>query len=103
MKNLEFNITSRDEQFRVGKISPVDLLAISTQIDFEKLQQTKSLIEFCLECTEVKLGDHWAPVKVKGREVYCPVGIEEDIFALNEIFTFIMSEVIVKAFTKSSE
>ena len=42
MEQKEFKIDSRKEQFRVGQISPVDLLAISTIIDFENLHELRS-------------------------------------------------------------
>ena len=103
MTEQEFKINSRKESFRVGKISPVDLMAITTLIDFEKFEANKTLITFCLENTEVLVGEKWLPVKVKGREIYQPMGIESDFVALNEIFVWMMENVISKTFTKSSE
>lgn len=104
MTNQEFTIDSRKgTKFRVGKISPVDLMAITTMIDFEKFETNKTLITFCLENAEVLVGEKWLPVKTKGREVYQPLGIEGDFVALNEIFIWMMENVISKTFTKSSE
>ena len=103
MKEKEFKIESRSEQFRVKKISPVDLMAISTQIDLENLSMTKTLIKFCLENVEVKVGEAWLPVKMTDKEIYQPKDIVDDMTALNEIFVYMMEEVIVKVFTKSSE
>ena len=99
----EFKINSRKEEYRVANISPVDMLAISTQIDFENFKMTKVLIQFCLENTEVKMGEKWLPVKMKDKEIYQPRDIVNDFTALNEIFTYMMSEVIAKVFTKSNE
>ena len=90
-------------QFRVGKISPVDLMAVTQIIDFEKFEANKTLITFCLENTEVLIGEKWLPVKTKGREIYQPMGIENDFIALNQIYLYIMENVIAKTFTKSSE
>lgn len=103
MTNEEFKIESRSETFRVAKISPVDLMAITSLIDFEKFETNKALIGFCLENVEVKVGEKWLPVKMKAREVYQPLGIENDFAALNEIFIWMMENVISKTFTKSSE
>lgn len=103
MEQKEFKIKSREETFRVGQISPVDLLAISTQIDFENFNMTKILIQFCLENTEVKMGEKWIPVKTKGRELYYPKDIVNDLIAMNEIFTWMMENVIVAVFQRSSE
>ena len=100
----EFKIESLPNQtFRVAKISPVDLMAITSTIDFEKFETNKTLITFCLENSEVLMGEKWLPVKTKGREVYQPMGIESNLIALNEIFVWMMENVIAKTFTKSSE
>lgn len=99
----EFKIESRQEQFRIAKISPIDLLAISTQIDFDNFKATKTLIQFAIENIEVKIGEKWLPVKTKDKEIYWPKDIVNDFMALNELFTYMMTEVIVKVFQKSSE
>lgn len=103
MDQKEFKIKSREEQFRVGQISPVDLLAISTQIDFENFKMTKTLIQFCLENIEVKMGEKWIPVKTKDRELYYPKDIVNDFIAMNELFTWMMENVIAAVFQRSSE
>lgn len=104
INHTEFTIDALpNEQLRVANISPVDLLAITTQIDFEKLQQTKTLITFCLENVEVKQGASWVPVKSKDREVYFPMGIENNLVALNQIFEYMMTNVITMAFQPSEE
>lgn len=100
----QFEINSRKgATFRVAKISPVDLLAITQTIDFENFKATKTLINFCLENAEVKVGEKWLPVKVKDKDIYQPMGIENDFTALNEIFVWMLENVITKTFTKSSE
>lgn len=104
MTYQEFNIEAWPTHiFRVGKISPVDLMAITATINFEKFETNKTLIAFCLENAEVKVGEKWVSVKSKGREVYQPLGIENNFDALNEIFLWMMENVIGKTFTKSSE
>lgn len=104
MKVLEIKIDSMpDYEFRTKSISPVDLLAITTQTDFEKFAQTKALYAFALENMEVKIGEKWFPVKLPGREVYMPTDIEENLTALNELIAKFLDEVVAKTFTKSSE
>ena len=103
MTQKEFTIESRKEQYRIGKVTPIELLSISAVLDLEKLAQVTEFITFALEHVEVKMGETWQPVKAKGREVYMPLGIDEDIPALNEIVAYMLKEVVSKAFTKSSE
>ena len=103
MTHEEFRIESLpDQAFRVAKISPVDLMAITQTIDFDKFEANRTLINFCLESAEALMGETWMPVKTKGREVYQPMGIEGNIIALNEIFLWMMENVVAKAFTRSS-
>ena len=103
MEQKEFKLDSREEQFRVAKISPIDILAISTQIDFENFKMTKTLMQFCIENVEVKMGEKWLPVKVKDKEIYQPKDIVNDFVALNEIFIYMMENVVTAVFPKSSE
>ena len=78
-------------------------MAITQTIDFEKFETNKSLISFCLENAETLVGEKWLPVKIKNQEVYQPMGIESNILALNEIYLYMMENVIAKTFMKSSE
>ena len=103
MKLQEFKITNDDNLYRIGKITPIELLASSTLIGGENLNMTMDLFKFALEHAEVKLGEKWFPVKAKDAEVYSPNGIENNMLALNEIAKYIFKEAIVKSFTKSNE
>lgn len=104
IQGQEFTIKSRKkDKFRIAKISPVDLLALTTQIDLSNFQQTKVIFTFALEHIEVKVAETWMPVKVVGREVYQPSGIEEDMNAMNELVMYFLNEVIAKTFTQSSK
>ena len=103
MIQKEFKIDSREEQFRVAKISPIDMMAISTQIDFESFKMTKTLMQFCVENVEVKIGEKWLPVKMKDKEIYQPKDIVNDFVALNEIFIWMMENVVTAVFQKSNE
>ena len=49
----EFTIKNRTETFRVTKISPIEMLSILPQIDFDNMSKTKTLYTFCLEHIEV--------------------------------------------------
>lgn len=100
----EFTIEScPNTTFRDGYVSPVDLLAISTQVDFDAFSKTKELFSFALEHTEVMVGDKWLPVKTSGRDVYMPIGVETNYSALNDICTWYLQNVISKVFTNSAE
>lgn len=99
----EFKIDTREETFRFAKCSPVDLLAIVSQMDFEKYESTKQFINFALEHIEVKQGEKWIAVKVPNREIYMPNGIENDLVSLSMLSNKYMQEVILKTFQKSSE
>lgn len=103
MQLKEFTVSNRKELFRIGKITPIELLSISAVMDLEKLTQVTEFITFALEHVEVQMGEKWLPLKTKDKEIYMPIGIEEDILSLNEIVAFVLKEVIEKAFTKSSE
>lgn len=98
-----FKLENRPEEFRVGYISPVEMMAISTQVDFENYSMTKTLMQFCIEHVEVKIGEKWLPVKMKDKEIYKPSDIVKDFVALNEIFVYMMENVIAATFPKSSE
>lgn len=104
MEQKEFKIESRTEEFKVGKITPVEFLGISSQLALiDNYINATEVSKFALEHCLVKMGEKWVPVKTKGSEVYMPLGIEEDIFALNEIFTYFVENVLLKAFTNSRE
>lgn len=104
MQPKEFRIESKPEyELMIPKISPVDILALTTQMDFDKYLQTKTFYNFALEHTQVKVGEKWFPVKYPEREVYMPSEIEEDLTALNEIIEYFLREVIMPAFPKSGE
>ena len=104
MTNEEFKIESmKDYTFRVKKMSPIDVLAISTQINFESFKMTKTLMTFCIENVEVKIGEKWLPVKVQDKEIYQPAEIVNKYTALNELFTYMMEKITKEVFPSSSE
>lgn len=104
MEQNVFTIKSLPElEFRPKKISPIDILSISTTMDLENFNKTKEAYSFALENVEVKIGDKWFEVKHPGRDVYMPVGIEENLTALNELLGWFFENIIFKSFQKSSE
>ena len=104
MTSKEFSIKSLPElQFRTARISPIDLLAITTQMDIKKYEPTKALYTFALENIEVLQGEKWQPVKVSGKEIYTPTSLEDNLTALNELIAYFLEEVVMKTFTESSE
>lgn len=96
-----FKIQARDEEFRIGKISPVEILALQTQIDFNSLEQTTTTFDFILEHIEVNLVGQW--VKVKNKNLYMPVDIENDLQALQQLVVYFLTDYLAPLFKKSNE
>ena len=104
MKQEVFSINSfPDLEFRVKKISPVDLLCLTTTMDLEDFSKTQSSYNFILEHIEVKINDKWFNVKITGKDIYMPESLEENLVALNELIEWFFSNVIAPLFQKSSE
>lgn len=100
----EFTVKALPEiTFRDARVSPIDLLAIATQVDFDQYRKTKELFQFSLEHIEANIGNEWLPVKVPGRDVYMPPEIETNYRALNQLCEWYMSNVILPAFPESAE
>ena len=100
----EFNIESLPGvTFREASVSPVDLLAIASQVDFDEFGKTKQMIQFSLEHLECEVNGKWFPVKQPSREVYMPFNIERNYKALNELVQWYLENVIVQVFTESAE
>lgn len=101
---MEFNIKRRNELFRIKEsISPTTLLALRTTIDFNDFNSTKKLYDFILEHIEVKIKESWLNVKEKGREVYFPGDITNNLFDLDELIQYFLKEYLQPLFTKSNE
>lgn len=101
MKEQVFKIKSRNEEFRIAKMSPVELLALQTQIDFNSLQQTTTTFDFILEHIEVSIANSWT--KVKDNNIYMPINIESDLTALQELVVYFLSDYLAPLFKKSNE
>lgn len=92
-----------NDQFREAACSPVDILALSMQVDFDQFAKTKEVLTFALEHCEVLVGDKWYPVKTAGREVYNPIGLEKNYKALNQICAWFINTVLAEVFQESAE
>lgn len=101
--NTEFKIETRDNEFRIGKIKPAEVLALSLTVDLDDYKKSVELIDFVLEHTEVKMGDKWNPVKMPGKEVYMPLGIDTDYISIQKLSEYFIKEVLGKAFQTSRE
>ena len=100
----EFTVESRPGiTFREARVSPIDLLAITTQVDFDEYKKNKELFKFALEHLECEIEGKWLPVKTADREVYMPFGIERNYKALNELVQWYLENVIIEVFTGSAE
>lgn len=100
MEQKEFKIPSRENnQFRIAKLDPTEVLALAMTMDLNEYKQTKATMDFALEHIEVNVGDNkWIVVKQKDRNVYMPMGIEEDYKALKELIEYFIEEVLSKVF-----
>ncbi len=104
MDQIEFSIKSLPEyQFKIKKISPVDLLCLTTTMNLEDFNKTKDSYNFILEHMEVKINEKWFDVKIPGREIYSPESLETNLIALNELIEYFFSNIIAPLFQKSSE
>ncbi len=100
----EFTINSRkDLVFKVGKINAIQMLALDSFVDFDKLENIEKCYDFILKHIEVKIADTWQPVKSKDFEIYTPNGIENDYLALRELCMYFLINVLKPLFTKSKE
>ena len=100
--NEQFTIKSRPNlQLRVGKLSMVELLAISNTMDLNDIQMTIKSMNFIFEHIEVELNAEWQPLKEHNADVYWPQDIQNDAIALQEIFNYFLSNVLRKTFLQS--
>lgn len=100
MEQKEFTIeTRKDNLFRIAKIEPTEILALGMTMDFNEFKQTVDTMNYALEHIEVKMGDNmWTVVKQKNRNVYMPMGIEDDLKSLNQLIQYFIEEVLSKVF-----
>lgn len=99
----EFEVKSLPgTKFRTKRVSPVDLLALSMSMDLKDFDSNKNLLNFALESLEVKMGDKWMPVKMKGRDVFMPTVLETNMMAISELTDYFMEHVLSPVFQSAS-
>lgn len=100
---MEFTIESYENSFRIKKMNAIEVLALRSQIDFENFDKAFDAYVTILEKLEVKIADSWVPVKEKGREVYFPMGIENNLKAIQELLNYFTYKYFLPLFKKSAE
>lgn len=105
MQIKEFQIKSfPGPTFRTKRVSPIKLLALQTQIDLDNFNKVEALYTFVLENLEVKTNENnWMSVKTPGKDTLLPIGIEDNLTALNELIGWYAENVIQPTFTESRE
>ena len=99
MEQKEFTIEALpNNTFRIVKLDPVEVLALGMTSNFEELKQTKVTMGFALEHIEVKVGEKWVLVKQPDRSVYMPMGIEDNLRALQQLIQYFIEDVLAKFF-----
>ena len=103
LEQKEFKVESSELTFRVGKISPIEILSLRSVLDFDDLKKTTNMFNFIIEHIEVNVAGTWCAVKEEGREIYTPIGIEEDLTVLSDISKWFIKEIVMKSFTQSNK
>lgn len=102
MEQTEFKVEASELTFRVAKMNAIEALAFQTGTGFQTVDRTRVLFAEALERIEVKIGETWLKVKEKGREVYYPVGIENNFMAIKQIIDYFLGTYLKPLFTKSN-
>lgn len=98
----EFEIKSLPNvKFRVKRVNPIDLLAMSMSMDLGDFKSNKTLVSFALENIETQLGDKWFPVSNRG--VLTPTALESNLIAMSELTEYFVSNVLFPVFPNASE
>lgn len=98
----EFSIKSSDLTFRIKHMNAIEILAMRTQFSNESLESTITSFKTILENIEVKCDEKWIPAKIKGREVYFPDGLENDINVVNDLISYFIGTFLKSVFQKSN-
>lgn len=98
---MKFTIGSHE--FRVAKMNAVEVLALNSQVGLDTVEEAEKFFNAILERVEVKCGDGWLPVKEKGRSVFYPAGIDEDVQTIQTIVGTFMRDYLKPVFQKSNE
>ena len=71
--------------YRIKRMNAIEVLAFQSQISFDKYEDVLKMYNEILEKIEVKLDNTWLNVKTKGKDIYYPSGIEDDVIAIQEL------------------
>lgn len=92
----------KEHEYKMKDMNAIEIMAMQSQMSFDNYEKTENFYKLLLEKMEVKINDKWLPVKEKGREIYYPDGIENDIEAIGNMLTY-CSKYLKSVFPKSNE
>lgn len=102
MEQSLFTVDGYNFQFRLAKMNALDVLAFRTQVDFDTMENARSLFGKILENIEVQVGQDWFPCKEKNKEIYYPAELEENIDLLNKLVEYFLNGFLKLVFQKSN-
>lgn len=102
MEQKEFKIEGYDYTFRIAKMNAIDTLAMRTQLKTNTVDDAKRLFSTILENIEVNCEGKWFKVKLKGKEVYMPTFVENDVQIVDKLVSYFVTEFLSVVFQKSS-
>ena len=97
---MEFKIKSLDNDFRIMNMNAIEALALRSVLDFDNFDTTLNMLNIIIEHIEVRLEDKWLPVKEKGKDIFYPNEIENNVFALNELVDVFLNDYFKPLFRK---
>lgn len=103
MEQSLFTVDGYNYQFRLAKMNALDVLAFRTQVSFDSLEEARALFAKVLENIEVEVGQDWFPCKEKGREIYYPAELEENVDLMNKLVEYFLNGFLKPVFLKSNE
>ena len=96
------NLIIDDKEFRIRKMNAIELMALRTQLSFSNFEEAINTYSTLMENLEYHFKDKWLPVKEKGRNIFYPNGIEEDINAISQMLEYVL-DYFKSVFPKSSK
>ena len=104
MKQIEFTIENLPNYtFRTTKLSTIDLLSIQSIMDFDKLDNVKTIYSFILEHLETNIEGKWVKTYDDKYNLYMPRNLEDNGLALQELIMWFIVNVLQPLFQKSNE
>lgn len=99
----EFKIKSKPNKFRIKEMKATQTLALRNQMNFDDMDKNADFFDLILENIEVEFKDNWYPVKEKGREVYYPAGVENDLATIQELINYFINDYLLPVFRESAK